>query len=58
MRFSTIAALVLTSIFGASALPAMTQRQAMDIDPDILQFALTVSEATYLRFSPTYTFTA
>jgi hypothetical protein len=43
MRFSTITALALTSVLGASAMPTMTKRQAMDIDPIILQFALTVS---------------
>lgn len=49
MRFSTTAVLALTSIIGASALPAMTKRQAMDIDPAILQFALTVSEVILLQ---------
>ncbi|TVY48613.1 Protein rds1 [Lachnellula occidentalis] len=44
MRFSTISSLALTSIMGVSALalPPMTKRQAMDIDPVILQYALTL----------------
>ncbi|TVY84225.1 Protein rds1 [Lachnellula suecica] len=40
MRFSTTTALALTSILGASAAP--TKRQAIDIDADILQYALTL----------------
>lgn len=43
MRFSTGTVLALTSIASAIALPPMTKRQAMDIDPVILQYALTVS---------------
>ncbi|TVY13971.1 Protein rds1 [Lachnellula arida] len=44
MRFSTISCMALTSIMGVSALalPPMTKRQAMDIDPVILQYALTL----------------
>jgi hypothetical protein len=40
MRFSTITALALTNAITISALPA--KRQSTDIDPAILQFALTV----------------
>jgi hypothetical protein len=43
MRFSTGTALALTSIASAMTLPPMTKRQAMDIDPVVLQYALTVS---------------
>jgi hypothetical protein len=43
MRFSTGTALALASIASALTLPPMTKRQAMDIDPVILQYALTVS---------------
>jgi hypothetical protein len=42
MRFSTTAALALTSAIGVSALP-LEKRQSGDIDADILQYALTVS---------------
>lgn len=42
MRFSTATALAMASIASAIALPPMTKRQAMDIDPVILQYALTL----------------
>ncbi|KAG0648997.1 hypothetical protein D0Z07_5000 [Hyphodiscus hymeniophilus] len=42
MRFSITAALALASSVSALALPAMTKRQAADIDPVILQYALTL----------------
>jgi hypothetical protein len=42
MRFSTGTALALTSIASAMVLPPLTKRQAMDIDPAILQYALTL----------------
>jgi hypothetical protein len=48
MRFLPTAALALTSVIGASALPAKRQTStnssnSSNIDPDILQYALTVS---------------
>jgi hypothetical protein len=44
MRYSSTAALAFTSIItGASALPGKRQVAAADIDPVILQYALTVS---------------
>jgi hypothetical protein len=53
MRFSTTTALALTSIMSVSALPAMTKRQATDIDADILQYALTVGDLIHLYVNTT-----
>jgi hypothetical protein len=43
MRFASTAALALTGAIAISGLPAKRQAASGDIDPDILQFALTVS---------------
>jgi len=46
MHFSTAAALALTSVIGSSALPLTSRQESADIDPVILQYALTVSNYT------------